>query len=123
MKKIILALLLISFLALPIIGLAVTPAERACIERGHRWVDGTCVTPAPAVDPITAILRVRDLIFGLFLAVAFIFFILGAFAMLTSAGDEAKFTKGRTQILYAAIAVAVAFMANAIITWVSRFLG
>lgn len=121
MKKIILALLLISFLALPAIGLAMTQPE--CMAAGRYW-DGTrCVDAPPIVDPVTAIVRISNLVFGLFMAIAFLFFIWGAFTMLTSAGDNSKFTTGRTHILYAVIAVIVGFGARAIIGWVTRFLG
>lgn len=103
MKKIILALLLISFLTLPVIGLTTPPP----------------LAEAPlAVDPITAIARITNLAFGILILLAVILVIYGAFLMLTAAGSDDSIKKGRTTIMYALIAVVVAVLARALIIWV-----
>jgi hypothetical protein len=48
--------------------------------------------------------------------------LIGAFQMMTSAGNPEKFTKGRTTLLYAAIGFAVALLASGVTTLISNIL-
>ncbi len=58
--------------------------------------------------------KVTDWIFVILVAVAGLFVIIGAMNLLTSAGDTAKVSSGRSYIMYAAIGLIVAFLARAI---------
>ena len=99
MKKIILTLFLISFLVVPIVGLAT-------------------IEPAPVVDPLDALDTIINVLFTVLVVVAVIFIILGAFSLLTAQGDDTKISTGRQKILYAIIAVVVALLARGLVDWV-----
>jgi len=110
MKKIILTLLLISFLAVPFIGLTVSPIVPA--------------GPLPTgIDPITAIQRITLLLFNILMGVAIIFVFWGAFLFFTAGGEKDQIQAGRNKIMWALIAVIVAVLAQATITWVRTFFG
>ncbi len=108
MKKILLSLLLISFLAVPAIGLA----------QGSQ-------PPDIATDPDQVFLTINSiisylfwiLIFGAALVVAF-----SAYLFLTAAGDPDKTSKARNYIMYAVVAIVVGFLAKAIILLVAKML-
>jgi len=57
---------------------------------------------------------ITDWIFTILIAFVMILVVIGAFRILTSAGDPEKVRKGRNYILYAAIGLAVALLAKAI---------
>ena len=61
-------------------------------------------------------------IFTLLLVFAVIFIILAAFAYLTAGGDEEKVGKAHQRIIYAVIAIAVAFLAQGISFVVAQLL-
>jgi len=105
MKKIILSLLLISFLAVPLIGLAVPV------------IDPDAPIP-PAVGPMEAIANITRAVFNILMGVAILFVLYGAFTILMAAGDAEKMGKGKTMIIYALIAVIVAVLAQGIIAWI-----
>ena len=154
MKKFILALLLIGFLAVaPSIVLGTCPCaavnvlpigdeekEAACLLiEGCEWVGGSCVVQgagagAPGagllehpegliICPIETIRIIANLLFGILALVAVIFIILGAFALMTAQGDATKIETGRTQILYAIIAVIVAAVSWGAVTWILEQIG
>jgi len=104
MKKIILTLFLVSFLFLPVFGMAQ-------IGVGEE---------APHIDPITAIEQITNILFGLLILAAVIFIIIGAFGLMTAQGDDAKLAQSRTKILYAIIAVVVALLARGIVEFIVR---
>lgn len=108
MKKIILSLLLISFLAVPMIGLT--------FERP----DPLAEVPV-GVDPMEAIERIARLFFNVLMVVALIFIIIGAYTLVTAGGDDKKIGTGKTQVIYALVAVVVAVLAQAAITWIQGF--
>ena len=99
MKKTLFGLVLMSFLLLPVIGLAgvVTPPE------------------VPLIDGIGIIVNI---IFTILMAVAVLFVMIGAFMFVTAGGDTEKITAAREKILYAVIAVVVALLARGIIDFV-----
>ncbi len=144
MKKIVLALLLISFLVLPTIGLAVDNCfeigDAATCEatRGCTWdvefeacfaaapvrnadarnAANDLPEVAPEIDLIQGITLITDIIFTLLIVTAVIFVLLGAFEFLTAGGDTEKVAKGRERILWAIIAVVVALLARGIIRFI-----
>ncbi len=108
MKKIILSLLLIGFLAVPVIGLAQfegPPRVATTSEEVFLTINGM----------ISYLFWI--LIFGAALVVA-----IAAFNFLTSAGDPDKTKKARDYVTYAMIAVIVGFLAKGIIALVARML-
>ncbi len=64
-----------------------------------------------------------DWMFTIFVVLAVFFTILGAFNILMAGGNAEKVTSGRQYILYAAIGLAVAFIARAIPGLVKGILG
>ena len=143
MKNIILALLLISFLAFPVIGLATlseNPPRLGCraqavhlcepkygnfcwwdpthIPEGETDPTGKCRDRAPKIDPITGIGIVGDIIFTILIAVAALFVMIGAFMFVTAGGDAEKVAAAREKILYAVIAVVVAILSWGIINFI-----
>ncbi|MFA4998861.1 MAG: pilin [Candidatus Paceibacterota bacterium] len=75
----------------------------------------TCGTPYwGAYCLINTLNNITDWVFVVLIALAGLFVIIGAFTFVTSAGDPEKTKKGREYILYAAIGLAVAFLAKAV---------
>ncbi|MFH0791960.1 MAG: hypothetical protein V1905_01980 [bacterium] len=64
-----------------------------------------------------------DYIFIFIVTVVMIFVMLGAFSILTAAGDPEKITTGRNYIIYAAVGMAIAFLARAVPALVKAILG
>lgn len=114
MKKILISLLLISFLAVPV------------VVRGDLiddWLGGGEPTVATEADQV--FLTINSiitylfwvLIFGAALVIAF-----SAYLFLTAAGDPDKTSKARNYVMYAIVAVVVGFLSKAIIALVARML-
>jgi hypothetical protein len=61
--------------------------------------------------------------FAILLIGAVFVIIMAAFLFLTSAGDEDKVKKARNYILYAIVAIVVAFLAKALIFFVAEMIG
>lgn len=104
MKKVLLSLLLLGFLAVPVIGLT---------------------QPDVATQPEEVFLTINSLISYLFWFLIFAAALVIAFAaynFLTAAGDPDKTKKARDYVLYAMIAVIIGFLAKALIALVARML-
>ncbi len=69
---------------------------------------------------IQVINRAINYLFLVLIIVAIFIIILAAFTFLTSAGDPEKIAKARNYILYAIVAIVVAFLAEAIVMLVQR---
>ncbi len=143
MKKILSALALISFLFF-LVAPAIVSAEgtegpsncckmkRALTIEGETCAAGSivgvttgdscgslgnvsCASPYwGAYCLINTLNNITDWVFVILIALAGLFVIIGAFTFVTSAGDPEKTKKGREYILYAAIGLAVAFLAKAV---------
>ena len=128
MKKIFLSLISISLLAvvaIPAMVLAATGPLTSC-NISHPEVadfDSNCVVGL--VSPTTtdawgiccalnAVYTTIDWVFTILIAVVALFTILGAFDILTAAGDPEKVKKGRERIMYAMIGLAVALLSRAV---------
>lgn len=72
---------------------------------------------------INVITKVGGFLYTLVIALGVLFILVGALNILTAGGDEKKFSKGKTQILYAAVAVAVAVLATGIVKIVRDLVG
>jgi len=134
MKKILIGLVLLSFLialALPIIGLArgEVPGElpSRCIIRRETRIPGCPAPGAPSYyDTIYGAVRgavcclmssiyyFTDWVFVILITLAVIFGLFGAFQIITAGGDTEKVTTGRNFVMFAVIGVAVALVARAI---------
>jgi len=103
MKKILLASVLVSLLALPAVSLATHgPVHPQDIPAG----------PASQQALLDLIDGIANWIFALLLAVALIFILIAAFQFLTSGGSPETVAKARQTLLYAVIGIAVAFLAR-----------
>jgi len=91
MKKILLVLVLVGFLALPVIGLA-------------------------QVETITAkIGKLTDMLKAILYAIAVLFIVLAAFNFITAAGDPEKIKSARNYVVYALVGVIVAVLAGVLV--------
>ena len=134
MKKILSALVLISFLAVlavPAMVSAQAPAEPAEITKCDlkhdfsAWTTidcpaaGECLFDSPTYDcPMCCLMdtiyNVTDWIFAGIVALVVIFVLIGAFNLLTAAGSPEKVKSGRDFIIYASIGMLVALLAKGI---------
>ena len=127
MKKIFSALVLLSilvFLFLPVVTTAtVIQAPEACTMKRTIELKGiTCSEnesislegPKAICCALQAIYNVTDWIFVFLVALATVFVIIGALLLLFAAGSTEKIASGRNYIIYAAIGLAVGFLAKAI---------
>ena len=63
---------------------------------------------------VNTIYNITDLIFIILVALSGIMIMIGAFNLLFAAGESEKINKGRNYIIYAAVGLAVGFLARAI---------
>lgn len=122
MKKVILfisAILAIGGVyALPV--MADKPTDTVCSDGKYddeQKAAAGCNTNETIVSPITNIINTGIALVGI-IAVAVI--IISAYGFLTAAGDAGKLKRARDGILYAVIALVVAALAYAIVTFVSQ---
>ena len=74
------------------------------------------VSVAQGVDKVTQIINNVSIWFlTIIVALAILMFLLGAFSYMTSGGSEEKLKKGKNYLLYGAIGLAIAFMADAMV--------
>ncbi len=66
-------------------------------------------------DVINAITRIGGALYSVLIALAVVFILVGAFEILTAGDDAKKFERGKNQIIYAAVAVAVGLLATGIV--------
>jgi hypothetical protein len=133
MKKFLPALTLISFLAvsaIPMVASAQVEIEeiQQCTLRHEfsGWTKINCPGSGTACEfdsatydcPICCLIdtiyTVTDWIFAGVVALVVIFVLIGAFNLLTAAGNPEKVTSGRNYIIYAAVGMFVALLAKAI---------
>jgi hypothetical protein len=63
---------------------------------------------------MNSIYNITDWIFMILVAIAAIMVLYGAYSLLTGGGNAEKITTGRNYIIYAAVGLAVAFLAKAV---------
>jgi len=105
MKKIILSLVLISFLALPVLAAAAEPP-------GPPEMTGT--------QTMEVITKIVNWLFAFLLVFAVIFIIIAGFQFVTAGGDPEKVKTARQSVIYAIIGLAIAFLARGITALVER---
>jgi len=103
MKKIISALVLITLLVLPVVGLA--QAE-----------------DIPDVELDEALVNITNFMFWVLMAVAVIFLIAAGISFVTAQGDPEKVKKARDYVLYALIGVVVGVMAKGLTTFLEKII-
>ncbi len=113
MKKKILAISAIAFVAfMPLAAMA---------------IDIPTTTPPPGIRSFEGVLGIFDTVirwlFTILLVVAVLMIIWAAFAYLTSGGDEEKVKAAHQRIIYAVVAIAVAFLAQGVSFVVAQLLG
>lgn len=113
--KIVTFFALIFVIALPILALA-----DANVPNLDEDPPGT-ITSATGV--FTAISKITNWIFSLFLVLAVIFILYGAFKLLISGGNAEGLGEAKKLILYAAIAVVIAVLAKSIIVVAAKIVG
>lgn len=84
------------------------------------YASTTITSPTGVVNAIT---RLSGILYSVLLALAVLFILVGAFQILTAGDDAKKFERGKKQIIYAAVAVAIGILATGIITLVKQILG
>jgi len=137
MKKLLIALVLVSFLGLmiaPVVALAAAPPAEVtkCKMRhdltGSSWTDAGFTFPAKGSDceftsptntcgsccVLDTIYTVTDWIFIIVIAISAIMIIMGAFNIITAGGTPEKVSTGRSYIIYAIVGLIVALLAKAI---------
>lgn len=151
MRKILIGLALLSIVAAPMAVLAADPGgpQECCKIRRAMVIEGETIAKGDFVGPTTetsciigdntkvtkgssnwgaiclmnTFNAIVDWMFTIFVVLAVFFTILGAFDILMAGGNAEKVTSGRQYILYAAIGLAVAFIARAIPGLVKGILG
>ena len=140
MKKILLSLVLVGFLAvlaMPVMVSAVSPIDgctlkhtisdvTGCTKDANvssevKTVGGVIYTKVDAWGMccvIDGIYKITDWIFLLFISLVVIFVLIGAYEIITAGGDAKKVETGRGYILYALIGLVVAVFAKAVPTMV-----
>ena len=142
MKKILIGLVLLTILAAPLAALAADAPQSFCKLRRDISLDegggtdsvytkgtivgetgdacgnpssGTCKTPNwGMLCLLNTFNGIIDWMFAILVILSVFFTILGAFRMITAGGKSENVTEGKNYILYAAIGLAVAFIARAL---------
>ncbi len=90
-------------------------------------IDIPATTPPPGIRSFEGILGVMntiiDWLFTALMVFAVIMIIYAAFSYLTAGGDEEKISKAHKTIVYAVVAIAVAFLSRGISFVVQQLLG
>ncbi len=136
MKKVFLSLIaitLLATLAMPAMVSAAGPVEECTIRHDIELGDESKVAGTVMdVDESAAwgmfcmldsVYTVVDWIFFGLVAVVSLFTILGAFDILTAAGDPEKVKKGRERIMYAMVGLAIALLSRAVPSLVKALIG
>lgn len=108
MKKIFVLLPILTLAAMPVLVGAQTPPP------------DTSIATLPAL--FTRLETLVNWFFAFFLILAVVFLLWAAFMYLTSAGDEEKVGKAKKALIWAIVALVVAFLAKGIIAIVKNFL-
>ena len=72
--------------------------------------------PSTAGSVITAIEKLTNWIFSIFLVIAVLMIVIAAFNFLTANGNSEKLGSAKKQLVYAVVSVAIAVLAKSIVT-------
>ena len=131
MKKILLVLVLISFLAVLAAPILTSAQEipKGCRLKRPIIIDTTTYSGyvtyegCPMCCLLNTIYNITDWAFVILMAIAVIFVIIGGFMFMTAAGAPEKTTAARNYILYAVVGIIVALLAKAIPPIVKMIVG
>ena len=84
------------------------------------YATSSITSPSGVIDAIT---RASGILYSVLLVLAVLFILVGAFQILTAGDNAEKFKKGKQQIIYAAVAVAIGILATGIVKLVQQLLG
>jgi len=84
------------------------------------YATSTIESPEDVIDLAN---KIGGILYALIIVLAVLFILIGAFRMLTAGDKEEEFKKGKKQIIYAAIAVAVSVLATGIVRIVEELVG
>jgi hypothetical protein len=125
--------ILIASLVLPVATLAATAPVTSCklandiSYNGVSYGAGSTVSDSNTAWGIICFLNMMNIVINIIfiglMILVIIMVLLGAFKLMTAAGDTAKVTAGRNQIMYAAIGLIVALVAKAVPSIVSALFG
>jgi phosphoglycerol transferase MdoB-like AlkP superfamily enzyme len=119
MKKILSAILLISFLVLPVFVLADTVADTAA----ETTVTDPGGGPPADLDVITVLGGLVNWMFYILMIVAALFLVFAGFTYLTASGDPDKVKSAHQSVMWALVGVAVAVMSRGLVALVEKILG
>ena len=83
----------------------------------------TVNVPSTANQVITAIEKLTNWVFSIFLVIAVLMILIAAFNFLTSAGNSEKLSAAKKMLIYAVVAVAIAVLAKSIVTVTCAIIG
>ena len=125
--------ILIASMVLPVVSLAETAPVTSCkIVTSFTYNDvpysaGDTVSDSNSSWGIICFLNMMNIVLNIIfiglMILVIIMVLMGAFKLMTAAGDTAKVTAGRNQIMYAAIGLIVALVAKALPSIVSGLFG
>jgi len=132
-KRLLISIILLTTLIAPVMVLAADKPLTGC-DITHPEVadfDSDCDGPISSTTTdawgmcclLNSIYTVVDWIFVGLIAIVSLFTILGAFDILTAAGDPEKVKKGRERIMYAMVGLAIALLSRAVPGIVSALIG
>jgi len=130
MKKIIIGLILISFLTMPVVALAYSQeAQNACKDYTDAASKDNCMARYDSAlihtkeDITNLVITITNWFAGIVFAIAVIMLIYGGVLYMTAAGSEEKAKTARRLLLYACIGIAVAILAFGAQALINSFLG
>lgn len=103
------------------VSAAVDPKQQACIGTGGTWngSTNTCGSNAGTDDLTTVIGTIVNALLFIIGVLSVVMIIVGAIRYTVSNGDPKAAETGRNTIFYAVIGLVVAFLAYAIVNWVT----
>lgn len=133
MKKILPALVILSFLVVPMLIFATGPKDQCTLRHDVSDIDPACIEGATVSELVTtswgmccmldAVYTTTDWLFVVLIAFVAIMIIWGGVSIVTAGNNPEKVNTGRSYIMFAAIGLAVAFLARAIPSIVRALLG
>ena len=107
MKKLLGVLLVIAVLSIAIAPVAFAGEHEPPVERRLP----TTGIPATGNELLERIDLIGNWVFAIFMAIAIIYILLGAFQFITAGGDPAKLSEARQKLIFAAIGIGISLLA------------
>jgi uncharacterized membrane protein YjgN (DUF898 family) len=117
LKTIVTSLAVAAMLALP--AGAADPRQTLCEGSGGTWTGSACESAAGQPQVFSTFRLVANVLLFVLGAVAVIMIIIGGIKYVTSNGEQSQVASAKNTILYAVIGIIVAFVAYAIVNFVT----